>query len=102
MREDSKKSDLKRFNKRVLKKVDCSFKDNKNRKIQREIVTIYFQKTYKEIKEYLEDGKYPDEVLSVTSYEAKIQRKCEFIQIIDNRKRSKFIQFKINRTQTIF
>ena len=47
------------------------------------MTTIYSSKTYKAIKDYLEEGKYPDEVLSIIPYEVRKQRKRGFRQIID-------------------
>ena len=69
---------------------------NKNRDIQREILTIYSKKTNKDIKEYLEEQKYPDRVLSEIQYELTKQMKHGFRQTIDKNKRYKLIQFKIN------
>ena len=90
---------LKRFNKREYKKKKTAVlkRNNKNRDIQREIATIYSSKTYKAIKDYLEEGKYPDEVLSIIPYEARKQRKRGFRQIIDKDKRYKLIPSKVNR-----
>ena len=73
IRDDSKKLILKRFNKREYKKNKTAVlkKNYKNRDIQREIATIYSSKTYKAIKDYLEEGKYPGEVLSIIPYEVR-------------------------------
>ena len=38
------------------------------------MATIYSSKTYKAIKDYLEEVKYPDEVLSIIPYEAREQK----------------------------
>ena len=90
---------LKRFNKREYKKKKTAVlkRNDKNRDIQREIETIYSSKTYKAIKDYLEEGKYPDEVLSIIPYEARKQRKRGFRQIIDKDKRYKLMPSKVNR-----
>ena len=90
---------LKRFNKREYKKKKTAVlkRNDKNRDIQRDIATIYSSKTYKAIKDYLEEGKYPDEVLSIIPYEARKQRKRGFRQIIDKDKRYKLMPSKVNR-----
>ena len=90
---------LKRFNKRDYKKKKTAVlkRNDKNRDIQRDIATIYSSKTYKAIKDYLEEGKYPDEVLSIIPYEARKQRKRGFRQIIDKDKRYKLMPSKVNR-----
>ena len=49
----------------MKKKTAVIKRNDKNRDIQREIATIYSRKTYKVIKNYFEEGKYPDEVLSI-------------------------------------
>ena len=61
------------------------------------MATIYSSKTYKTIKDYLEEGKYSDEVLSIIQYEARKQRKRGFRQIIDINKRYKLMSPKVNR-----
>ena len=90
---------LKRFFKREYKKKKTAVlkRNDKNRDIQREIATIYSSKTYKAIKDYLEEGKYPYEVLSIIPYEARKQRKRGFRQIIDKDKRYKLMPSKVNR-----
>ena len=61
IRGDSEKIDLKKINKREYKKKKTAVlkRNDKNRDIQREIATIYSSKTYKAIKYYLEEEKYP-------------------------------------------
>ena len=90
---------LKRFNKREYKKKKTAVlkRNDKNKDTQREMATIYSSKTYKAIKDYLEEGKYPDEVLSIIPYEARKQRKRGFRQIIDKDKRYKLMPSKVNR-----
>ena len=72
-------------------------RNDKNRDIQREKATIYSSKTYKAIKDYFEEGKYPNEVLSIIPYEARKQRKRGFRQIIGKDKRYKLMPSKVNR-----
>ena len=90
---------LKRFNKREYKKKKTAVlkRNDKNKDIQQEIATIYSSKTYKAIKDHLEEGKHPDEVLSIIPYEARKQMKRGFRQIIDKDKRYKLMPSKVNR-----
>ena len=43
---------------------------------------IYFSKTYKAIKDYLEEGKYSDEVLSIIPYEARKKRSMDLDRLL--------------------
>ena len=90
---------FKKINKREYKKKKTAVlkRNDKNRDIQREMATIYSSKTYKAIKDYLEEGKYPDEVLSIIPYEARKQRKSGFRKIIDKDKRCKLMPSKVNK-----
>ena len=92
----SESKEYRKINKKEfkLKKKAVMKRNEKDHSMKGEQSTIYSKNTYKSIKDYLINGTYPTEILSVEPFEARKQRKRGFRQIIDKDKRYKIEESK--------